>query len=129
MRLVTALPRIAPLVARHALGYADLAAEELAMAGVLLRQRVLATVTCAVAASLAVLMFCGLVIALSWDTPQRVTVIGLLALTSATAAIIAGQIVRRLRRKSEGLFPRLRHEWVSDRELLRETFATGETRP
>lgn len=52
----------------------------------------------------------------------------LLALTFATAAIIAGQVVRRLRRKSDRLFPRVRNEWVADRELLRQTFATGETR-
>jgi uncharacterized membrane protein YqjE len=128
VKFVAALPRIAPLLARHALGYADLAAEEMAMAWALLRQRVLATVTCVAASSFAILMFCCLVIAVSWDTPQRVTVIALLALTFATAAIIAGQVVRRLRRKSDRLFPRVRNEWVADRELLRQTFATGETR-
>jgi uncharacterized membrane protein YqjE len=128
VKFVAALPRIAPLLARHALGYADLAAEEMAMAWALLRQRVLATVTFVAASSFAILMFCCLVIAVSWDTPQRVTVIALLALTFATAAIIAGQVVRRLRRKSDRLFPRVRNEWVADRELLRQTFATGETR-
>ena len=56
-------PRIAPLLARHALGYADLATGELAVAGALLRQRMRATAACAVAAGLAVLMLCCLAVA------------------------------------------------------------------
>ncbi len=128
MRIVAALPRIAPLLARHALGYADLATEELAVAGALLRQRVLATATCAVAAGVAVLMFCCLAIAVSWDTPHRITVIAVLALAFVTASIVAGEVARRLRQKSAQLFPRLRTEWINDRELLRETLATREGR-
>jgi len=122
-------PRIAPLLARHALGYADLATEELALAGALLRQRLLATATCAIAAGFAILMVCCLAIAVSWDTRYRMTVIGVLALAFVTAAIIAGEVARRFRQKSARLFPRLRNEWITDRELLRETLATREARP
>jgi len=128
VRIVAALPRIAPLLARHALGYADLATEELAVAGALLRQRMRATAACAVAAGLAVLMLCCLAIAVSWDTPHRITVIAVLALAFVTASIIAGEVARGLRQKSAQLFPRLRTEWINDRELLRETLATREGR-
>jgi uncharacterized membrane protein YqjE len=129
VRIVAALPRIAPLLARHALGYADLATEELTVAGALLRQRVLAAATCAVAAGFAVLMFCCLAIAVSWDTPHRIAVIAVLALAFVTASIIAGEVARRLRTKSAQLCPRLRKEWINDRELLRETPATREGSP
>ena len=68
VNIVAALPRIAPVLARHALGYADLATEELQDAGAVLRRRVLAAAMYAIAASFSVLMFCCLAIAVAWDT-------------------------------------------------------------
>lgn len=128
MNIVAALPRIAPVLARHALGYADLATEELQEAGEMLRRRVRATAICAIAASFSVLMFCCLAIAVAWDTPYRITVIAGLALSFVTAAIIAGEVARRERRKSARLFERLRSAWMTDREALREVLAAREAR-
>jgi uncharacterized membrane protein YqjE len=123
VNIVAALPRIAPVLARHALGYADLATEELRDAGTLLRRRALATVIYAIATSFSVLMFCCLFIALAWDTPYRFAVIAGLALVFVAAAIIAGDFARRERRKSDRLFKRLRCAWITDRETLREILA------
>jgi hypothetical protein len=77
--LLTALPRVAPVLARHALGYADLAVEELDSLGDRLRRRLIAMLACTVAASVAVLMFCLLAIAMAWDTPYGITVVAGLA--------------------------------------------------
>lgn len=128
MNVVTALPRIAPVLARHALGYADLATEELQDAGALLWRRLRATAMYAIAASFSALMFCCLAIAVAWDTPHRITVIAGLALIFVTAAIIAGEAARRERRKSARLFQRLRTAWLTDRETLREVLAAREAK-
>lgn len=126
MNIVAALPSIAPVLARHALGYADLATEELRDAGKLLRRRALASVTYAIATSFSVLMFCCLAIALAWDTPYRFAVIAGLALVFATAAIIAADFARRERRRTASLFKRLRSAWITDRKTLREILAARE---
>jgi uncharacterized membrane protein YqjE len=127
VNIVAELPRIAPVLARHALGYADLATEELETARTLLRRRVLATALYAVAAIFSVLMFCGLAMAVAWDTPYRITVAAALALGFVTMTIIAGEAARRERRKSEQLFRRLRSAWMTDRNTLREVLAVRET--
>lgn len=128
MNIVTALPRIAPVLARHALGYADLATEELQDAGALLWRRARATAIYAIAASFSVLMFCCLAVAVAWDTPYRIMVIAGLPLIFVTAAVIAGEATRRERRKSARLCQRLRSAWITDRETLREVLAVGEAR-
>ena len=101
--------RIAPLLVRHALGYADLAGEELSGVGPRLRRRVTAAVTCALAAFLGVLLTCALTIALAWDTVYRYWVIAGLALAFFAVAIAAGEALRRERRTGR-LFGRLRDE-------------------
>lgn len=123
MRLLTALPRLAPVLARHALGYADLAAEELDSLGDRLRRRVVATLAFTIAASVALLMFCLLAVAMAWDTPYRTTVVAGLALAFAAAAIVTGWLARREGLKSARAFPRLHTAWDRDREMLREVLA------
>ena len=123
MNTLTALPRLAPVLARHALGYADLAAEELDGIGSRLRTRLLATLACTIAASVAVLMFCLLAVARAWDTPYRTTVIAGIALAFSVAAIVAGEAARRERQKSARIFPRLSGELNKDREVLRAVLA------
>ena len=128
MNIAAAMPRIAPVLARHALGYADLATEELQDAAAYVRRRLLATASCVIAASFALLMFCCAAIAVAWDTPYRFTVIAGLALVFATVAIIAGEIIRRERRTPARLFERLRSAWVSDQTMLREVLDAREAR-
>ncbi|HEX9773576.1 MAG TPA: phage holin family protein [Steroidobacteraceae bacterium] len=124
--MLTSLPRVAPVLARHALGYADLATEEMDGIGTRLRRRLLATAVCGVAASFTVLMCCCLVIAMTWDTPYRAIVIAGLALAFLAMAIVAGEVARRERQRSARLFPRLRSEWNRDREALRQVLAAQE---
>ena len=128
MRLLVALPRLAPVLARHALGYADLAAEELDSLGDRLRRRLVATLACTVAASVAVLMLCLLAVTMAWDTPYRTIVVAGLALAFAVAAIVTGGLAARERENSAGVFPRLSTAWDRDRELLREVLAAREER-
>lgn len=126
MRVLTALPRLAPVLARHALGYADLAAEELDSLGDRLRRRLVATLACTAAAGIAVLMFCFLVVVIAWDTPYRTTVVAGLAIAFSVAALVTGELARRERRRSARAFPRLSTAWNQDRELLREVLAARE---
>jgi len=126
VRLLTALPRVAPVLARHALGYADLAVEELDSLGDRMRRRLFVTLACTVAASVALLMFCLLAVAMVWDTPYRTTVVAGLALAFALAAIITGGLARSEREKSAGAFPRLSTAWDQDREMLRDVLAARE---
>lgn len=125
--MLTALPRVAPVLARHALGYADLAVEELDSLGDRLRKRLVATVASTFAAGVAVVLFCLLAVTMAWDTPYRNAVVAGLALAFAVVAIVTGGMARRERTKSNGVFPRLSTAWNRDRELLREILAARET--
>jgi uncharacterized membrane protein YqjE len=120
VNLLYALPRMVPLLARHALGYVDLAAEELDGLAARLRRRALAAVTCILATFLAVAMGSGLAIAIAWDTPYRYIVIAGLTLFFLAIAIATGDVARRERRHVARVFERLRREWMRDREALRE---------
>ena len=112
-----------PLLARHALGYVDLATEELDGIAVRLRRRVLAAVTCILMTFLAVTMLSGLAIAIAWDTPYRYIIIAGRALFFLAIAIATGDVARRERRQTARVFERLRDEWTRDRETLREIIA------
>jgi len=125
--MLTALPRVAPVLARHALGYADLAVEELDSLGDRLRKRLVATVASTFAAGVAVVLFCLLAVTMAWDTRYRSAVVAGLALAFAVVAIVTGGMARRERTKSNGVFPRLSTAWNRDRELLREILAARET--
>ena len=109
-----------PLLARHALGYVDLATEELDGLAARMRRRALAAASCVLATFLAVVMASGLAIALAWDTPYRYIVIAGLTLFFLAVAIATGDVARRERRHVARLFERLRAEWLRDREALRE---------
>jgi uncharacterized membrane protein YqjE len=122
--LLHALPRIAPLLVRHVIGYADLAGEELDGIALRLRRRAIAAATCALAAFISVLLGCVLVIALAWETPYRYWVIAGLAVAFCGTALIAGATVRRERREGGRLFGRLREEWSQDRQALQQIMAS-----
>jgi uncharacterized membrane protein YqjE len=109
-----------PLLARHALGYVDLAAEELDGLAARMRRRALAAAICLLATLLAIVMASGLAIAIAWETPYRYLVIACLTLLFLAIAIAAGDVARRERRQVARVFERLRGEWMRDRETLRE---------
>jgi uncharacterized membrane protein YqjE len=121
--LLYSLPRMVPLLARHALGYVDLASEELDGIAARIRRRVLAAAACILTTFLAVMMLSGLAIAIAWDTPYRYIVIAGLALFFLAIAIATGDVARRERRQTARVFERLRDEWTRDREALREIIA------
>jgi uncharacterized membrane protein YqjE len=120
VNLIYALPRMLPLLARHALGYVDLATEDLEGLLARMRRRMLAAVTCILSTFLAVVMGCGLAIAIAWETPYRYMVIASLTLFFLAVAIATGDVARRERRHVGQLFQRLRDEWTRDRAALRE---------
>jgi uncharacterized membrane protein YqjE len=120
VNLLYALPRMVPLLARHALGYVDLATEELDGLAARMRRRAIAAAICILATFLAVALASGLAIAIAWDTPYRYVVIAGLTLFFLAIAIATGDVARRERRQIAQVFERLRAEWQRDREALRE---------
>lgn len=123
MSIFYTLPRIAPLVARHALGYADLVSVELDGLGARLRRRLIAGVVCISAALLTVLSGSGLLVAIAWNTPWRLHALAGLALAFLAIALIAGELARREKRRAGATLARLRAEWDRDRSTLRELLA------
>ena len=123
MNLLSALPRIAPLLMRHALGYADLLSEELEGLAAQLRRRMVAGVVCVSAALLAALAGSALVVAVAWETPWRLHSIAGLALAFLAVAVVAGEMARRERRRAGSSLARLRSEWERDRRALRQVLA------
>jgi hypothetical protein len=117
--VIEALQRLAPAVLRHLLAYGELLFEE---GGVALRQsrrRALAVAVTAGAALISLSLACVWAIAVSWDGPNRLVVIGALCLGFLLVALIGAACASgAIAVSSATPFERLRAEWHADmREL------------
>lgn len=121
--MLYALPRIAPLLVRHVLGYVDLVSEELDGLAAQLRRRVIAVIAFIAATLLAAMSSCALVIAVAWETHWRLHAIAGLALAWLAVAVLTGELARRERRRVGAGLARLRGEWERDRRVLRQVLA------
>ena len=126
-QMLAALPRVVPLLARHALGYADLATEELEGIGTRLRRRMIAAAMCVIAASFAVQMVCAVAVVVAWNTEYRIVVLVGLALSFLAIAIGAGEVARREQRDLGRFYEKLISELNRDREALRTVLAERES--
>lgn len=127
--MLMSLPRMIPIVARHALDYVDLAAVDTRFAAREVGRRFVAMAIAAVAGSLALLMSCVLVIALTWDGPYRVLAVGLL-LGLFLVATLASCLVLQRGAANNGLFFRnVREAWTKDQECLRESLKDVDDEP
>jgi len=118
MRLLWSLPKAVPALLRHFMAYVELAGEDLERNQRNLAARLLATAILLVCIFFVVLSGCLLVIALTWDTPHRVTAVlwmgSVFLMVAVIAALYRSQVV--------GTHPRLlenvRREWEQDRVIV-----------
>ncbi|MGC2028428.1 MAG: hypothetical protein WA642_00240 [Steroidobacteraceae bacterium] len=125
MRLLWLLPKAAPALLRHLVGYIDLVSLDLRRAQRELVAELVTSAILAICALFALLMGCLAVVAYTWDTPYRMTAIAWMGGGFLVAAIVAaGYRIKAVRAKSEFLGS-LRREWHADRALL-ERILTAE---
>lgn len=118
MRLLWSLPKAAPAILRHLAGYAELLGQDLERAQQDLTARLAATAV--VGVCLFFVLFCGclLVLALTWDTPHRVTAIAWMCGGFGVAALIAGLYRSSVVGTQPQFLGAVRKEWTEDRVLL-----------
>lgn len=123
MRLLWTLPKAAPAIVRHLVAYAELAADDLEHSHREWRARLLASVIFGVALFFLVFSACLAVVALTWDTPHRVTAIGWMGGTFAFIALIAGLYRSKTIGAQTPFLGSVRREWAQDRVILERILA------
>jgi uncharacterized membrane protein YqjE len=118
MRVLWLLPKAAPALLRHVADYFELARYDLKQT-----QREIATglvvfLVVVVCLFFAVLMGCVAVVAVTWDTPHRLTAILCLAGGFLGLAIIAMVYRSKVMREQEPFLGSVRQEWQEDRVIL-----------
>jgi uncharacterized membrane protein YqjE len=119
-----ALPKAAPALLRHLVAYVDLLGLDLSRAHRQVIADFLASAVTVVCGAISAFMGCLLVIALTWDTPYRVSAIAWMAGGFLAAAIAAAAYRSKLARKSPPFLAAVRREWQEDRILLERILAS-----
>ncbi len=117
------LAQTAAIAVRQAGAYTDLLLSDLKAASRLMRRRIALGVTFVLCAHLAVLMACGWVVALSWDSSYRLWVIGALLLGFAAIALLTAWRLGEVDSGAPGVLQRTAQEWAKDRRLLEDLLA------
>jgi uncharacterized membrane protein YqjE len=125
VRLLWLLPKAAPALLRHLVGYIDLVSLDLRRAQRELVAELVISVILAICALFALLMGC-LAVVYTWDTPYRMTAIAWMGGGFLVAAIVAaGYRIKAVRAQSEFLGS-VRREWHADRALLERILTSEE---
>lgn len=125
MRLLWLIPKAAPALLRHLIGYIDLIGLDLGRAQREFAAQLVMSAIVAICGVFALLMGCLAVVAYTWDTPYRVTAIACMGggfLIAAVAAVIYRS--KAMRARSE-LFGSLQREWQADRQLLEHLMSSS----
>jgi len=117
--VLEALQRLAPAVLRHLVAYVELLCEETGDALRQSRRRALGLAVTAAAGLMALSLACVWAIAVSWDGPNRLLVVGSLCFGFVIVALIGAAYARgAIPAGRSAPFERLRAEWRADmREL------------
>jgi uncharacterized membrane protein YqjE len=118
MRLLWSLPKAAPALLRHLVGYAELAGQDLEQMQRDFAARLMAAAVVGLCVFFVILTACLAVVALTWDTPHRLSAIlgmgGVFVLVAAVAVAYRYQVV-----SAQGPFlSTVRSEWHEDRVIL-----------
>jgi len=125
VRLLWLIPKAAPALLRHLIGYIDLIGLDLGRAQREFAAQLVMSAIVAICGVFALLMGCLAVVAYTWDTPYRVTAIACMGggfLIAAVAAVIYRS--KAMRARSE-LFGSLQREWQADRQLLEHLMSSS----
>jgi len=118
MRLLWSLPRAAPALLRHILGYVELAVQDLDQLQRDFGARVLAAVIVGICVFFLLLTGCLLVVALTWDTPHRVAAIVWMGVAFLVIAVIAVGYRFQVLSAQPPFLATVRREWKEDRVIL-----------
>jgi uncharacterized membrane protein YqjE len=122
-RLLWSLPKAAPALLRHLAAYVDLASLDLARASREFAADFVASAIAVICALFAVLLGCLAVVALTWDTPYRLTAIAWMGGGFLAVAIAAAVYRSSLVRKKSQMLDSVRRQWQEDRVLLERILA------
>jgi uncharacterized membrane protein YqjE len=118
--VLSLLPRVAPLAARHVAAYMELAAADAAVLARSLTRRLIAAAVALLGAIFSLLMGCVWIVTAVWDTPWRGATIAGLLLLFVALTIVGAVFAARRWPVGRQPFARLRGEWDSDQSLIRE---------
>jgi uncharacterized membrane protein YqjE len=118
MRLLWSLPKAAPALLRHILAYAELAGQDLEQMQRDFGARLLAGVIVGICVFFLLLTGCLLVVALTWDTPHRVSAIVWMGVGFLLVAIIAVAYRFQVLSTQPSFLATVRREWALDRVIL-----------
>ena len=118
MRLLWSLPKAAPALLRHMVGYAELAGQDLDQTQRDIGARLRAATIFGLAIFFVIFSGCLLVVALTWDTPYRVSAIAWMGGAFLLVAILAGVYRSNLIKGQAPFLATVRREWKEDRAIL-----------
>lgn len=118
MRLLWSLPKAAPALLRHLVAYAELAGQDFEQSKRDLGSRLVASLLLVVAVMFAVFFACLVVIALTWDTSNRVAAIVSITGFFVLVALVCGLYRSRVVGAQTPFLSTVRREWAEDRVIL-----------
>ena len=118
MRVLWSLPKAAPALLRHLAGYFELAALDIQKAQRQVATNLIAVVVVCICLFFALLMGCAAVIALTWDTPNRLPAIGWMGGGFLLVAVIAMIYRSNAVRDHAPFLSSVRKEWQEDHVIL-----------
>jgi uncharacterized membrane protein YqjE len=123
VRLLWSLPKAAPAILRHIAAYAELAGQDLERTQRDLGAKLLATAVLGLCVFFVILSGCLGLVALTWDTPYRVSAIAWMGGAFLLVAIIAGVYRSKIIRAESPFLATVRREWAQDRVILERILA------
>jgi len=118
VRLLWSLPKAAPALLRHVLAYAELTGQDLEQMQRDFGARLLVGVIVGICVFFLMLTCCLLVLAMTWDTPHRVSAIIWMGVGFLVVAVIAAAYRFQVLSKQAPFLATVRREWAEDRVIL-----------
>ena len=118
MRLLWSLPKAAPAILRHMMGYVELVSEDLEKTQRDFAAKLIASAVLGLCLFFAVFSGCLGVVAVTWDTPYRVTAIEWMGGAFVLIAVIAALYRSRVTGAQSPFLGTVRREWAQDRIIL-----------
>ncbi|MDB6086115.1 MAG: hypothetical protein JWN43_3996, partial [Gammaproteobacteria bacterium] len=115
MRLLWLLPKAAPAILRHIAAYAELAGQDLEQLQRDYGARLLAGAIVGLCVFFVILSGCLVVVALTWDTPYRVTAMIWMGCVFLLIAVIASVYRAQVVKTQPPFLSTVRREWQQDR--------------
>jgi uncharacterized membrane protein YqjE len=123
VRLLWSLPKAAPALLRHLVAYAELAGQDLEQTKTDIRARLIAAIVLLICVFFALMCGCLVVIALTWDTSNRVAAIAWMGGSFLLVAIVCGLYRSKIVGGQAPFLSTVRREWAEDRVILEKILA------